>query len=730
MESSYSLDSMGSAIRTVRRYGAVEPEFVSAAPPNLTDLIRALRRRLTLIGVTIAVVLALAVSYLLVATPYHTASTEILIDPRKKNTVQNEVVPSGLGTTAGDNFALVDSEVKVILSDTVLRPVVKSQHLTADPEFNGEAPGLLSTMVGFVTGIFGDSASEVPFSPEDRALLALKEKIKVTRGSQTYVILITVTTKGPVKSAQIAQAIAASYLEDQSESKIETTQRVSAQMDGQLAALRQRLLQAESQAQKFRAGHNLQQGENGVLIDTRQLEELNKKLTDAQAEMARSDAKNQQVQRLLREGVDPEMIGDAINSATVSRLRDQYALAARREAIVGADLLPSHPQLMQVHSEVERLRGLIQAEVERISKAINLDYEAAKQRLEAAQAALAASRREANTHDSAFIKLRDLEREAETTRTVYKSFLSRVKEMNEAERIYTPDARIISPATIPQEASWPKKLLILALALAFGCALGGSLALAAEHLDRRIHTGTELLNSTGLKPLVSIPTLNANRSLVGRLLGQRPQRTNFYDLVLETLEGNPHSGFRAAVLRLLSYLVDFDTSEQPRVVLLTSSSPGEGKSALALSLAVAAASSGMRTLLIDASAADPALTKVLGKGDAGPKLSDRLITDQRLGLSFLSLVGDNHSLTGWSNRHALTDEVSRIATGYDLTLVDAGLLNGEHNAAALISVSQAILFLSRASVTSQQAAASAASDLLQMADGRRCAAVLTMASAA
>jgi hypothetical protein len=104
-----------------------------------------------------------------------------------------------------------------------------------------------------------------------------------------------------------------------------------------------------------------------------------------------------------------------------------------------------------------------------------------------------------------------------------------------------------------------------------------------------------------------------------------------------------------------------------------------------------------------------------------------LITDERLGLSFLSLFSDKH-LTSGPDREALANDLGEIATGYDLTLIDAGLLNRERNAAALMGISQAILFLSRAYVTSQQAAASAASDLLHMANGRRCAAVLTMAS--
>jgi len=708
----------------------MEIESAYALNPTFADIFKVLRRRLHLIATTIVVVMALAVAYLLVATPYYTAATDILIDPRKKNTVQNEVVPSGLGTSAGENFALVDSQVKVILSDAVLRPVVESEHLAEDPEFNGEDVSPLARIVGSILSVFS-AGSDVATSPEDRALLALREQIEVTRDDQTYVIKIEVTTKEPVKSAHIAQAITRSYLKDQAETKVEISQSASSQMYGQLDKLRERLLNSESQVQKFRAAHNLQQGENGVLINTRQLEDLNLKLTEAQSEMAASEAKREQIHRMLRQGLDPDMTASAIGSDTIARLREQYAIASRREAILSASLLPSHPTQIQARSEVERLRGLIKIEVERVAKAADLDYDEAKQRLKAAQDALAASRQKANANDSSFIKLRELEREAETTRTVYESFLSRVKELNEVERVDTPDARIISPAVIPGRPSWPKKLLTLALAFAFGSVLGCTLALGTEFFDGRIYSGTELLTSTGFKPLVSIPTLHAKPSMMQRILGRRPQNASFYDLVLETIEGNPLSAFRASMFRLLSYLVDFDTAGQPRVVLLTSAASGEGKSALALSLAAAATSSGIRTLLIDANSADPALSKVFDANDmqgATTNLEEHVVTDQRLGLSFLSLASDAIVPYSLSNRHAFSEELGRLAAGYELTLIDGGILQRERNAGALIAASQAVLFLSRASATSRETTAAAASELLQMLDGRRCASVLTMAA--
>ncbi len=248
--------------------------------------------------------------------------------------------------------------------------------------------------------------------------------------------------------------------------------------------------------------------------------------------------------------------------------------------------------------------------------------------------------------------------------------------------------------------------------------------MTAEHLDRRIYTGGQLLAATGLNSLASIPSLPGERGPFPGLFVRRKGEANFYDMVMEILEGATE--FRAAVFRLLTRLVNFETFGQPRVVLLTSSVAGEGKSALALSLAVAGASTGMRVLLVDASLADPTLSELIGEPAPGSKFADRIITDQRLGLSFLSLAAPEPQRAGKSGRPALADELGRVASGFDLTLVDCGLLRSERNAPALISIAQAILFLARAASTSQDAAAAAAADLLQLANGRRCAAVLTM----
>ena len=103
--------------------------------------------------------LSLGVGYILFTTPIYTADARLLIDPRKKHTVGTEVVPSGLGENTAETFALVDSQVKVILSDAVLRPVVQSQHLALDPEFGApREPGMFGTHLAGAGGSAFDRA--------------------------------------------------------------------------------------------------------------------------------------------------------------------------------------------------------------------------------------------------------------------------------------------------------------------------------------------------------------------------------------------------------------------------------------------------------------------------------------------------------------------------------------------------------------------------------------------
>lgn len=706
-----------------RSYVVVPSTDIEEGSIDLGTLLRILRRGLWLILFVAALTTGIAVVYALLTPPVFESSSSILIDPREKRTVDTEVVPSGLGTSIGENLALVDSQVKVILSDAVLRPVVVKLNLATNPEFGAKPPTVLQRVTGFFS-LSKPSGAER--SPEDKALVALYEHLKVARQEQTYVIDITAHAESAELAARIAQTTAESYLADQSKDKIETTERVSTLMDGQLAALRDRLREAETKVQDFRAENDLQEAD-GELVTAQQMLDLNAELAAAKANVAETAAKAQEIDQLRKAGINLDTIGDVVESQTITRLREQYATSSRREAIYSTTLLPSHPAMQQVRSEVRRLDGLIRMEVDRIWKSATLNHKMAERQLAETEAAIVAARSEINSNDSARIKLRELTREAETTRAVYESFLGRVKEMNEAQEIYTPDARVISPAATPIYPIWPKRKLIVALGLLFGCGLGASLAIARAHMDNRIHSLAELDSATGLKTLLAVPAVAPQTGRLSRVWQRHDDAVSYDDLLLEIERRGGRSKFSRAINRLLSYLTDLETRGQPRVILLTSSDADEGKSALALSLAFVAAGHGIRTLLVDANGADPRLTEVFNGRLRAGKLSDRVIADTQLRLSFLSLSSEGSIPLDRARRGETIDELRELAANYDLTIIDSGVLSEEPDASALIEASQAVIFVSRASAVARQSVSAAASDLLTIAKGRRCAAVLNMA---
>lgn len=708
--------------------------FSSERTLDFEALIAILLRQLPLILGTAAAFLALAVVYILLASPTYTSTAQVLIDPRKKQVMEDEMLASGIG----DNFVLVDSQVKVIASDAVLRPVVRAENLAADPDFVG-APETDSFPKGLVRAFFGAPAKQdAPADPEERALEALYERLAVERSDQTYVINITVRTSDPDKSARLAQKIAESYLEDQSSEKTEMTFRVQNLMGSRLDELREELRKAETRVQEFRAEHDLQEA-RGELMDTQELAVLNDEIVAARAQVARTGSRFQELQGILAAGVEPDMLNEAVTSQTITRLREQYARATSREANLGANLMPAHPTLQEARTEAERLKDLIREEVERIADAVKVEHEIALKRLEKLQQRLEATRRETNENNAAQIRLRELMREAETTRSVYESFLGRVKEMGEQMRIYTPDARVISPAPVPKKPSWPVPKLVLAAALFLGVATGGSLGLMRERFDRSVRTEGDVVATTGLRNLVTIPHLGARSGLSSLMSGSA--RVSYYDVAnaVTRRDGAAPTPFQAAVHRLMTHIFELDAGQRPRAVLLTSSLAGEGKTALAFGLGVAAAARGRRTLLVDANSSRPALTKLLlGEGGRDvtdivmgrAKLADLVKRDNRLNMSFLSLAADGAVMAELPDHDGLAEEFEALIADYDLVLIDgaeANLLGWEWNAEIVADAAQACLFLVRSSATTLDQAAESALETLRLANGKPCAAVLTMA---
>lgn len=657
-------------LRLVRPAATVEPP---ADDPrvDLKELIRVMRRRRKIILLVAAVPVLLALAYGVLATPLYTTSTQILIDPRDRRIVSNEVTPENLAADGG--IAVVESQLLVITSDTVLRRAIVRERLDADPEFGGTPTGLAGLMRDALAtiGLGGESGDA-----ELRALRALKKRIGVKRSEKAFVAEVYVTSEGREKSVRIADAVAQAYLDDQTESRASAAGRASAALGGRLDALRTRVQEAEDRVVQYKEQHKLVAAGN-VLVSDQQLSEMTLQLNTARGKTAEARARYDQIIRARQSGVESGAIPEAVLSQTIGQLRTQYAEVARQRAELGALVGPRHPSITNLDAQIQGVQKLINEELARIATAARSDLERTQASEKALEANLDALKQKSVETSQASVRLRELEREADASRAVYQAFLTRARETGEQQSIDNTNARVISRATPPRDKSWPPRLLLLAVALFGGLGLGAGAGLMREYFDESIHSRRALAGLTGLPVLAVTPELTRRLSRWAMLTGSVRTRMRLAD------DGETQSQTElmiGAMRRLRDALFD---GARPRrhSVLVTSATPGEGRTTTALNLALIAAADGWRVLLVDADAARATLSRTLdAAGNAGlfdliegrATLASVLLNDTETGLSFLPLG----NATRTESRNASPQEIAAKLTGpdIDLIVIDGGAI--------------------------------------------------------
>jgi polysaccharide biosynthesis transport protein len=436
----------------------VAVDFPADTGIDLRRILTVLWRGKATILWTTAASLLIAVMFVLMAPHRYTAMTQILIDPTDLHAVGNELTPTNLANDA--TVLQVESQVRVLTSDSVLRRVVKTEALDKDPEFAGQAGGEGTDSVA-------------------AALNTLKRSIQVKRAERTYVVDVSVTTREPTKSARIANAIAEAYLQEQTDVRSDAVRQISQSLSSRLTELKERVRAAEDRVEAFKQRNNIL-GASGQLVNEQQLTEMNNQLSAARARTAAAKARLDQVRQVQLKnefGAFPE----AVQSQTITALRSQYAEVMRREAEQMTSLGARHPAVIEIQAEAERLRRMVDDEVHRIAISARTEYESARANEETIAANLDKLKSNAMTTTEAMVTLRELERDVQANRAVYEAFLVRSRETGAQERLDTKNIRVISQADIPLRRSFPPSNLLLAIgAILFGMAAGGGIVFARE----------------------------------------------------------------------------------------------------------------------------------------------------------------------------------------------------------------------------------------------------------
>ena len=657
----------------------------TVSEPDALDIrryITAARRHLWLIGmITALTVLATLVIAVLLPRTYE-ASTRLLLDPRALQISERDATPRA--NTTDQAVTIVESEMRVLTSDSVLQPVITKLGLTNDAEFMAGkrypwsfATDLIDRARTVVRAGLG--VTEPPAQPSLTALRTLQQAVKVRREPLSFAIDLAVSTTDPVKSAMIANAIAEEYLASRITSQSSTTQRASNALTGRLDDLRQRAESADNAVERYKRENGIV-GAAGRLVNEQQLSEIVSQLTVARGDSSKVAARLEQIRLLRKSGIDLGTTHEAVFSESVRSLRVQYAQIRQREAALVTTVLPGHPLAKRVRQELIDVKRLIEEEVGRIAEAARLDLDRARANEQAIEKKWVDLKALEGSTNEKRVKLRELEREGEASRSIYASQLVRSRELAEQKQVDTSLASVISLAVPPKSANGLPLGLMLAASSLLGLSLGVASAQLRDNRDPTLRSADQI-NDSG----------HAGRAVV---MSTFPPLSTF-------VVHEPQSAPSRFMIGLMADALADAVSHGTSIILVTATNADEHKSTITINIALAAARRGERVLLIDGDAESHELTDLLhatGRlglsdvlgGDINPAVATFSVTD--FGLDIMPL-GQTTSTRRTARN--LTAAIQTLGQPYDVVVVDGGSIPQGQMIGVWMRVASRILIVAR-----------------------------------
>ncbi len=677
-----------------------------------------IRRQWRIVLAAIAVAGAIGIAFAATAVPVYSATATLLIDRNNSQIVEQ------LSTIGGviEDEASILSQVEVLQSETIGLAVVDSLKLTENQEFRATRASLLSSIFGTIRSLVNVSQWFSPAKKESvvddgtlkRSLSdQLLNGLSVKRIGRTYALELTYNSTSPVLAAQIVNAVASAYLLDKLNSKYEATRRASDWLSDRIAELRQRALDTDLAVQKFRAEHNLISTGNNSLLSDQQLAESNSALILAQSETAKARARVQRIEHILATDDVDGVVTDILDSSVANDLRKKYLESSKIEAEITRRLGSNHIQAVRLRNEMQEYRRLMFQEISRIAQSYKSDLEVSEAKEKSLAESVAKATDISNSASETQVQLRELQREAETYKNMYQTFLQRYQEAMQQQSFPVTEARVISKAMPPRIPSKPNKPIILALFMIMGAAAGGGIAMFREFRDRFFRTGEQVRDVLGLEFLGNTPLI-PNKPATEAPESGHPGLTLPTSVARYAID-HPLSSF-AETLRSTRLAIDLGISAKSgaRIVGVVSALPSEGKSTISINLAQLLAGQGSRVLLLDADIRNPGATRAMARHASegllevlleGRSVQDVVLRDEKTKLAFLPTVVKQrvpHSseLLTSAQMHKLLAEASNA---FDYIIVDLPPLGPVVDARAMAGRIDGFIFVTEWGKTARRA---------------------------
>ncbi len=666
---------------------------------DIRGLLGMLRRQARLIIITAIAVVGITALVTFSLTPIYTGSALVLVDTNQKNLLSSDFAIGGPGT----DDARVESELIIIKSKATLLKVIERLDLVSNPEF-GVKLGLTDRVLAFLQ----IAKPTLPTGEEalQRVLSQLDGALNARRQGYTNVISLEVESESRQLAADIANAWADAYIENQVSAKIDSTIASRDILAGRLEESRQAVVEFEGALDDF---INVNLGQ--IIGDTGRTDiaDIRQRLEETSAQRTRAAARAELAETSLQQR-DWAALAQTLGSSALQELERQRAeLTTAIETAVDDRAVALRDELSRIE---QQLVDAAAGELTTLRENVNIDQAREgelRQQLRTTVLSSALS-------PSMLADIYELQQKAELARQQYQTLLARIQDFDTQANLQIADSRVVSPALPPGGKSFPNTTLSLVLATIIGVGLGVVLAFLNEHLIGGLLTEDQTEAVLHVPVAAAIPRQRSSELTDARDGGS----------VADLMVSAPLSTFAEAVRRIRVVIERATGSGRlagaprpnaaPRgaVLMVTSSTANEGKSTLALSLARTLALSKKRVLIIDSDLRKPSLAKMAnlppsneliemlvadpGAGDFTPLVRQDPLSNVRMIASSEPSETPTDQLIA-SETFAQLLEASRKA--FDVVILDTPPVGPVVDALYLAPVADLILYVVRSSSTSQ-----------------------------
>src|SRR5438046_2943651 len=601
----------------------------------------------------------------------------------------------------------LDTEVSILRSDLLALQVIKQLNLDKRPEFGGSGDTQPSSLELTTDALQPDSAST------SELLAAFKGSLQVSLRPNTRVIDIHYRSADKDLAAHVVNSLIHTYIEQNFKTRFESTMQASDWLSKQLIDLQMKVETSQEKLVKYQKQHEILGIDEKQNIITSKLDELNKELTTAESGRMEKESVYQLVQSgdadtaaAAATSADAPAPGGATISSLLEKLREQQADLKIQVAQLSTQFGPSYPRVAQMNNQMKEVDAQIQVEMKKIVSRVRSDYLTALQRETMLRAAMDKQKQQANKLNESAIEYSLLKRDFETNRTLYEGLLQKLKEAGVTAGLRSNNIRQVDIARTPASPAEPNVPRNLGFAFVLGLTSGVGLAFLLEGVDNTVRTPEQAQAISGLPSLGMIPLgsktsaeTNARRLSVA---------TSKEAVELITLS-RPQSQMSESYRALRTSLLLTSVGAPPKIILITSALPQEGKTTTSINTATVLAQKGTRVLLIDADLRRPSIHKTLGMGPraglsnvltGGTTLQQATVRSSSLPNLFVLPAGTPPPNPAELLASAqMIDMLAELREQYDHIIVDTPPTLSVTDAVILSTRSDAVVLVIRSSLT-------------------------------